>query len=206
MIKNAPHNFFPICDYELTDKFLTISQPGKMVQDTLPTGNDYTFFRKINWANNAEYLEQCIEQAERQSQCLMFGTHRDDQIQYITSRFPNKVITLSVNYTKQYYDILINNVVEYHIHLLINKKIPASELDIKNLQELTTEQLFLYYKTSFIDSKIIPEESQTTADYTIDAGQLFEEQTFSNWLTNLGFGFTDQGLNFYRRWLVLNKP
>ena len=136
----------------------------------------------------------------------MFGTHRDDQIKYISSRYPDKVKTLAVNYTKDYYDMLLNNVVEYHIHLLSNKKITASELDSKNLQELSARELFLYYKNSFKESGLIPEESQTDADYVIEVNQLYDQQLFSNWLTKLGFPFTDTGLNFYHRWLQLNQP
>jgi hypothetical protein len=205
MIKNAPDQFFPICQYELTDKFLTISHPGKMVRDTMPSNSDYTFFRKIDWSNS-NYLENCLLEADQQGRHVMFGTHRDDQIEYISSRYPGKVKTLAVTYTTEHYDLLINSLVEYHIHLLTNKKIILSELDQQNLQNLSARRLFLYYKKSFTENKLIPEESQTKADYTIDISQLFDEKLFSSWLTSVGFPFSDTGLNFYRQWQQLNKP
>jgi hypothetical protein len=206
MIKNAPEKFFPICQYELDGKFLSIKQNGRMVDDLISRNCAITDFRKVTWSQYKEYLDQCISTAIKNNQNILFGTQRQDQFDYLSNQYPDIIKTLAVTYKSDSYDFLLKNVAEYHIYLLVNGKLKMNQQDQTMFKFLAEQEIAEFYKNSFDKLGIIPRESPSTADHTIDVLELFNPDYFSRWLKSLGFGFTDQGLEFYKKWAELNQP
>lgn len=205
IIKNAPDQFYNICDYILDDKFLKIRALGEIVTNFLPRiqGN-YRNFRNVDWQSSQDYLDSIIDTAFRQSKHLMFGTNSLEQYNFIVAKYQDRCRTLAVTYTQESYSALLEHLVDHHLHLLKTSGIEITPQDKFNLENLTIEELKQYYLKSFDDQELLPASFNVDADYTIDYLDLINQQKFSRWLETLGFPFTNTSIKFYEEWSQLN--
>jgi len=205
IIKNAPDQFYNICDYILEDKFLKIRALGEIVTNFLPRieGN-YRNFRNVDWQSSQDYLDSIINTAFKQGKHLMFGTNSLEQYNFIVAKYQDRCCTLAVTYTQGSYPALLEHLVDHHIHLLKTSGIEITPQDKFNLENLTLEELKQYYLKSFDEQELLPACFNLDSDYTIDYLDLINPQKFNNWLETLGFPFTNTSIKFYEDWLRLN--
>ena len=205
IIKNAPDRFYNICDYYLDDKFLKIKTLGEIVTNFLPfIDGNYRNFRNVNWDESLDYLDRTVNQAFAEKKHIMFGTNSLDQFNFLIDHYADKCKTLVVTYREESYDQLLDHLVDHHIYLLKTSGIEIRDQDYFNLKNLNDTELKEYYKKSFQEQNLLPKAFDLDADYTLDFKELFDPVKFSDWLTRVGFPFSEQSKKFYQGWLAAN--
>ena len=198
LIENAGDSCYGPCLYSLDGKFIN-TVPGEFAKFQIQsTGKDG---RYIHWASYMDSLNTSVDQAANENKFLIFGSHDAEQLSFLKSYYDKDIMTIAVNYYDSNYELLMQNLVEYHLHLLKTQVLAPSAHDNELLSTLSNYQLLSHYKSEFDTHSLIPHTSVTAADYTINVDDLFSPNHMSIHFNNIGLPFTDTSRVFYDSWL-----
>jgi len=177
LTRNAGDRLVGSCTYELDKKFLEanynelVNMFGVNIRD-------------IDWKENVDRLQEFVSNHISKG-IMIFGTYSDDQIDFLKDAMKNNIITIGLNYTIDYYELLLDNMVDYHCY--------KNGGDKKKL------------KVQFDQQNLCPMQSDSNFDYNINLADLFDKTKIVDHCYNINLPFTDDTSKFYDSWLDLNK-
>lgn len=208
--KNSPDLMFESCTYTLKrGKFLELTRHrwceqrkahvlGKFVKSI----SNEMEFRWLDWNSNAiGYLEESLEEAKKQEQYVLLGTHHDSQLKFLKKHFGEDILTVATNYEENLYPTLLKYMAQYHVYLLNNELIPFSDRDTEIFESMNDSELVEFYTKEFDYLKLLPKKSVNVCDYNIKIDDFFDEALMKQHMNNLGFPFTENGLKFYHSFI-----
>jgi len=198
LLQNAGESCYGACEYYLDGKFIETILGDFAKSQIQSTGMD---FRNIRWNEHLISLDTSVNLAKNENKVLIFGNHDPDQLLFLKSCYGTCIKTISVDYTETSYDLLLENLAEYHLHLLKKQTLLPNEQDLELISTLSDEQLVQHYKSIFDSNKYIPHSCITDSDYSVFVEDFFNPQLMSNHFNNIGLPFNDQSRNFYDSWL-----
>lgn len=157
-----------------------------------------TSFRNIEWTQHISILE---EQVLGTNQTLIFGSHSDEQIDYIKNYFGTDVYTVGINLSHDLDKELYQNLAEYHVYLLDNNKVEATPLDLEK-SSLPHGQRVSYYNDSFNTVEMIDFPEPVVRDYNIDVADFFNRSATLTHLENIGLDIEESTIDYYNQWLL----
>lgn len=195
-LENADTKCFDRCHYIFDDKFL------KVVTGDFVNSYPSIDFRTINWSTTINSLELYQQRAQQQGKFLIFGTSRDDQLNFLKQHFNDTITTIGINYDDTIYQKLLNNLAEHHLYKLKHNQILVTDHDKQILNSLSDLEAIRHYVNAFDMLALIPESSNTTADYHISIDDFTDKNKMSTHYDNLNIPFTNKSQDFYNEWLV----
>jgi hypothetical protein len=159
-------------------------------------------FRTIDWSTIISSLDSYVQRAQQQVKFLIFGTSRDDQIDFLKQHYNSTIITIGINYTDTIYQKLLHNLAEHHVYKLKHNQTPVTDHDKEILNSLNISDAILHYVNSFDQLALIPTSSNIDCDYNISIEDFFDKSKMSKHYNNLSIPFTNTSQEFYDSWLV----
>ena len=198
-IENAISKSYGTCQYALKENKFFEQTSGDVANSQFT--DPIVGFRTIDWTipDNLNSLLQMGKLA--QDKFLVIGSSLDNQLAFLKTYFNTTILTIGINYNKSSYQLLLKNMAEYHVYLLKNKLIAASELDQELLTTNSIDQLVNYYTTAFDQKNLIPQNSLYLGDYNIDIEDFFNKSKMIDHFNNLNMPFTNDSLKYYDTWL-----
>lgn len=200
LIKNAGLQCYGPCQYDLDGKFIRTTLGDFAKSQYLITNQEV---RYIDWSSNISVLENFSALADNENKFLIFGSHRDDQIDQLKQYYQSDIVTISINYAENMYPFLIKNMAEYHVHLLEHNQIEPLPNDIELLKLNSNNDLVDHYFSEFLNMQLIPISSSNSADHVILVDDLLDKSLMRKHFTAVGLPFTEQSEIFYDQWLNL---
>lgn len=195
IVNHCPEKFYKNCSYYADRKFLC-STPQTGVKEILSATNN-TSVRNLNWAPYINLLASFVEEAEHQSQYVVLGNHNIDQLTALKKYFGSAMTLVCINYGKNLYHYLLNNMAQYHVYLLSHGLLVPTDVDREILAHNSAP--VEHYQREFERLKMIPESSIDSGDYTISVDEFFDEARMEQHFAALGF--PNQGPGLYHQWL-----
>lgn len=143
-------------------------------------------FRIIEWPNHTAYLKELVDSVKPNS--IWIGSNLPDTVGKIKEQFGDDVITMSVNYND--YGYLYERWVKYQIGWLLKRTenvFDSYEEAEKYCRNVGPE----YFGYS------IPKVKDTKADHIIDIRDIFDKNTFKNFLSELNCECWEDDWEFY---------
>jgi hypothetical protein len=198
LLKNAGESCYGPCEYFLDGKFIesTLGDFAKFQIQSISKD-----FRNIKWNEHLPSLNTSISLAKNENKVLIFGNYDSDQLLFLKSQRGSDIKTISIDYTETCYDLLLENLAEYHLYLLKKQTLLPNEQDLELISTLSDQQLIQHYKSKFDLNNYIPHSSITNADYNVFVEDFFNPQLMSNHFDNIGLPFNDESRVFYDSWL-----
>lgn len=198
LLKNAGNSCYGACDYFLDGKFINNTLGDFAKFQLQSTEKD---LRNIDWSQNLVSLNTSVDLIKNENKILIFGNHNPTQLSFLKSYYGSAIKTIGIDYNTNSYSLLLQNLAEYHFHLLKTQSISANQHDLELMSTLPDDQLIEHYKIAFDQSSYIPHTSVTDADYTVLVEDFFNPQLMEQHFINLGLPFTDTSRSFYDSWL-----
>jgi hypothetical protein len=193
-LENADTKCFDRCHYIFDDKFL------KVVTGDFVNSYPSIDFRTIDWSTTINSLERYQQRAQQQEKFLIFGSSRDDQINFLKQHFSNTIITIGIDYDDTIYQKLLYNLAEHHLYKLKHNQILVTDHDKEILNSLSDVEAVQHYVDGFDQLALIPQSSNTIADYHISIGDFIDKNKMSTHYNNLNIPFTNKSHEFYNEW------
>jgi hypothetical protein len=195
-LENANDQCLDRCYYSSDGKFL------KVIIGDFVKSYSSTNFRTIDWSTIISSLDSYVQRAQQQEKFLIFGTSRDDQIDFLKQHYNRTIITIGINYTDTVYQKLLHNLAEHHIYKLKHNQTPVTDHDKEILSSLNIKDAVLHYVNSFNQLALIPTSNNIDCDYNISIEDFFDKSKMSTHYNNLSIPFTDTSQKFYDSWLA----
>lgn len=162
--------------------------------------NSVTPFRQVNWADYTNELDFLVNNNLIRS----IATYRDDQVLFLQQYLQTRVSVITVTYTQNEYDIILDCFVRVHLHRQQSGLIPLSEQDQQLRQK--NINLFDYYRAEFDKIGLVPKNLIGIGNYNVPAISVLNEDVFFQHLVNIGGVDNQEVRDFYRQWrAVLDK-
>lgn len=158
------------------------------------------FLRDVNWTKQTDWLLEIINEADKDSKDLFFGTHDHSQFETFKKFFGSNLSIISLTYTKHDYDYLLDDLAKWHIHLLKNGSVIPNAHDQEVLSSKNDSQLIDHYKLMFDSMNYIPETCNFVGDYEIPFKDYFVPATMEKHFSNVGLPVIDKSTSLYHRW------
>lgn len=195
---NSKNSAFEPCYYNITGgKFFTVDI-GKFAEES--QNLTQTSFRNINWMQHIDKLSDFIARAQDLNQVLIFGSHSDDQIDFLKEYFGNDAYTIGIDYDQDMYPTLLTDAVEYHLYLLDNGYIESNDRD-KELAQLTFTDRVDAYKSSFDQMNLFPHSVSSPRDYNVNVSDYTDQTAMFKHLTNIFGTINETTVDYYQQWL-----
>ena len=190
---------FKPCYYNITGgKFFTVDI-GEFADECQTLTQ--TSFRNINWVEHADKLQPFIDQAQQSNQALVFGSHSDEQIDFLKQKFGDDVYTVGVDYNQDLYPTLLKNAAEYHVYLLDTGQIESNTSDLE-LKSLSYQDRVNAYINSFDQINLFPHSSSAPRDYNVNVADFTNQDLMLSHIQNV-FGTIDKTtVDYYQLWLT----
>ena len=171
------------------------STPDGLEKETV--GSVGSSLRDVKWDQHVDYLEEIANSADTSGRSLFFGTHSENQLDFLTDFFAHNVLTFSLSYTSNDYDQLLENLASRHVHLLVTQQIEPNQIDQEKIK-LPKVDAVEFYKQEFDRLKLIPESYSDDRYYQIPYMDYLKPNVMYQHFSNLGF---DSNHGFYDQWL-----
>lgn len=162
-------------------------------------------FRTIDWSVVADQLVTQVNDAELQNKSIVFGTYRQDQINYLKLKFKGTITTIGTSYSDKLYNYLLKLMAKKHVDLIRTGQVELNKTDDLNLNTLTTDELIEYYTGSSNIQQLIPQTNCDHCDYIIPLEDFNNERLVIQHFSNFKITLTNDALNFYRKWNSFNN-
>jgi hypothetical protein len=179
-LENAVDTSHEACQYIIEkNKFITHKKFGSFARSIYLNNKNW---RELDWANALDILESQLDIATKQNKVIIFGSNRDDQIDFLKRHFNHDITTVGINYNQDMYPLLLKNVAEHHVWL--NSTVDSTE----------------HYIQEFDKMNLVPRSSIINCDYNILVNDFFNFDLMSKHYENLGFPFTLISQEMYNTW------
>jgi hypothetical protein len=199
LIKNAGPKCYGPCYYSLDNKFIK-TELGEFANYQIQTSGKEV--RSIDWSHSLDNLKHSLSLADDNRQILIFGNHNAEQLSIIKSLFGADVCTISVNYTKEFYPILLKNVAEYHIHLVNQGLLTPATNEQTLFLTKSPDELIEHFVRKFDSIGLIPTQNLTDADYTVFVEDFVDKIKMGQSFDQLQLPFTQESEQFYDDWVA----
>lgn len=169
------------------------------------TDDPYEKFRNLNWDLSIDKLNDQIISAKQQNEVIVFGSYRQDQIDYLKLKFEGNILTIGSKYTSDMYEILLTLSAKKHIELLVTGKVQPNDTDKTNLKTLTETELIQYYKNTIDTQQLVLRENTDICDYVIPLRDFFNEELIIQHFNNLGISLSISAIDLYKKWIRTNN-
>ena len=158
-------------------------------------------FRTINWAEQITDLETSVASAISQGKVLVFGTYRQDQIDYLKDRFGDTIVTVGVKYNENMYPLILTEFAKKHIRLLGLGQVPVTEYD-NNIMSGSFDDRLSHYYQAFDQQQLIPRTELDKCDLVIPLDDFYSIDAMQQHIKKLGILFNTKTIDLYNQWLV----
>lgn len=191
---------FQTCAGHLIDSRYLGNKLGEFASN-FPVKDPETQLRSVQWENNTtalNYLDQCLNLANKQNKIVFFGSHFPEQIAYLQSKYPQITIGGS-HYNKEHYPLMIKAMATDHIYMLQNNILPANTQDLILLDSYTQQELLEHYSCEFDNMQLVPEFT-TPYINSLDIANINNKNSVVEYINSLGLQFTNEVDDLYTRW------
>ena len=161
-------------------------------------------FRTINWAEQITDLEISVASAISQGKVLVFGTYRQDQIDYLKDHFGDTIVTVGVEYNENMYTLVLTEFAKKHIRLLGLGQVPITEYD-SNIMSGSFDDRLSYYYRAFDQQQLVPRIELDKCDLIIPLDDFYSINAMQQHIKKLGILFNTATIDLYSQWLSKGK-
>jgi hypothetical protein len=152
-------------------------------------------FRSVNWLSNIDYLKSTI--MENQPNSIWFSTYDPNISLGLKEVFGNLITTISVIYTPQDYDFLLQKWARWQAGLLLSNSITVQ----KQFESVTQAVDYCLSVGSEYFGYSILKEKTDSADIMIPIRDLFQKNKFEEILNSLDCQNNQEDWDFYAQYL-----
>jgi len=172
-----------------------------LAHSTDPVNN----FRNINWEESLASLTASVDLAKAQNKVVIFGTYRQDQIDFLKQYFNDSITTIGVEYYESMYANLLTMFAKKHIELMATGKVVASKVDSEVLSNNSNSDAIAYYTNAFDHQGLIPRTETDRCDLIIPLDDYYNILAMQQHIQRLDILFNATTIEFYNQWLEKNK-
>lgn len=156
--------------------------------------------RDVQWSQHVDYLDHIASRAQSFNKSLFFGTHSEEQLNFLANMFGDDSSIFVLSYTRHDYEQLLENVAQYHVYLLVSHKLMANSVDAQQIKRPRWEAVD-FYKKEFDQQQLIPCSYSDSRHYEIPYKDYTDRKKMHKHFSYLGSQDCQGG--FYDRWLKL---
>jgi len=198
LLENLKDFSFNACEYTLQNKFIVLEKLGNFAQSVIPDPKNNLRF--ANWKDYLDLLNQQVSIAQAQNKKIIFGSHHDDQIDFLKNHYKDEITTIGINYTDNLYFKLLQNVAEFHLFQLKNQQIAINNYDRHLLNTKSDLELVEYYSIEFDKLNLIPITYQSQFDYNISIDDFYNFDSIKKHFGNLNISTVDNSYYLWKKW------
>ena len=158
-------------------------------------------FRTIDWSEQIADLEISVADAVSQGKVLVFGTYRQDQIDYLKDHFSNAIVTVGVEYNENMYPLVLTEFAKKHIRLLELGQVAVTEYD-SNIMDSSFDNRLSYYYQAFDQQQLVSRTSLDKCDLVISLNDFYSIDAMQQHIKKLGILFNTATIDLYNQWLI----
>lgn len=158
-------------------------------------------FRTIDWNKSLTKLTTSVDLARAQNKVVVFGTYRQDQIDFLKQHFGNSIVTIGVEYHENMYAGLLTMFAKKHVELLITGQVAMTEVDSAVLNNNSNEDVIAYYSNAFDNQNLIPRAELDSCDLVIPLDDYYNIVNMQQHIQRLGILLSAPAVKFYNQWL-----
>lgn len=161
-------------------------------------------FRTIDWSTSIDNLETSIADAVSQGKVLLFGTYRQDQIDYLKNHFGDTIVTVGVEYNEDMYPTVLTEFAKKHIALLKTGHITMTEYD-SIVMDKSPDDILSYYYHAFDQQQLVSRTELADCDLMIPLDDFYNIDAMQQHIEQLGILFNTAAVDFYNQWSTKGK-
>jgi hypothetical protein len=165
------------------------------------TDNPDKKFRYIDWTTSIIDLKRQITDAQLHEKIIIFGTYRQDQIDYLKKQFGNTIITIGSEYRENSYPILLTMLAKKHLALMAAGQVPITEYDRKILNTESNDQIIQHYARAFDSQQLLARANTDNCELVIPIDDFYDTSLMIQHLSRLNVGNLTLAKNFHECWL-----
>lgn len=158
-------------------------------------------FRTIDWSTLIDNLETSVANAVSQGKVLLFGTYRQDQIDYLKDQFGDTIVTIGIEYNENMYPTVLTEFSKKHIALLKTGHITMTEYD-SNIMNLSFDDRLSYYYQAFDQQQLVSRTALDLCDLVIPLNDFYSIDAMQQHIKKLGILFNTATIDLYNQWLT----
>ena len=156
--------------------------------------------RHVDWKNNLSLLQHIVDQAEKKSQDLFFGSHSTEQLAFLKDFFGANSLVIALTYGEHNYEYLLEDLAKTHVYLLQSGQIQPNQQDQEAAASKNYSQLVEHYKAVFDHSNYIPRSCVFQGDYEIPFDDYAHMDRMEQHFKNINFPVVDKTTSLYHTW------
>jgi hypothetical protein len=158
-------------------------------------------FRTIDWSEQIANLENSIANAVLQGKVLVFGTYRQDQIDYLKDHFGDAIVTVGVEYNENMYPLVLTEFAKKHIRLFELGQVAVTEYD-SNIMDSAFDDRLSHYYHAFDQQQLVPRTALDKCDLVIPLNDFYSIDAMQQHIKKLGILFNTATIDLYNQWLT----
>lgn len=158
-------------------------------------------FRTIDWSEQIADLETSVTDAVSQGKVLVFGTYRQDQIDYLKDYFGDTIVTVGVEYNENMYPMILTEFAKKHIRLLELGQVASTEYD-SNIMDSSFDDRLSHYYRAFDQQQLVPRTALDLCDLVIPLNDFYSIEAMQQHIKKLGILFNTATIDLYNQWLT----
>jgi hypothetical protein len=166
------------------------------------TNDPVNNFRTINWEDGLANLEASVDGAISQNKVIVFGTYKQDQIDFLKNHFKESIITIGVEYSENIYPKLLTMFAKKHIEHMVIGQLPMTEYDSDILAANSFDDAVAHYSKAFDQQELVPRTELDRCDLIIPLDDFYNITAIQQHIERLGILFNAPTVDFYNQWLT----